>query len=854
MKKSGTKGLTTRQAEESLRQYGLNLLVQKKDNHLIKIFAGQFRDTFVLILLAATAASFFMGNVGEALTIIAIVFLNAVLGFVQEYRTEKTLEALKELSAPKARVYRDGRLQVTEASQLVPGDYIILEAGDRVPADAVLDDGSQISCNESMLSGESVPVSKKKGDKIYMGTTVVQGRGKAEVFATGMNTQMGHIAHLVQNTSEELTPLQQRLDEMGKWIGIGCLLICGLVSVIGYLRGEPLFQMIMLGISLAVAAIPEGLCAIVTVSLALSVRKMLKRKALVRRLHAIETLGCADVICTDKTGTLTQNKMTVTELFTFTDHHLCADSSGKWPSRKVSQHLLWAAALCNSCEKTGGKKERYTGDPTETALIEAAQALGCDPTEVGMTLCGELPFDPVRKMMSVVVKNKKGELLQLTKGAPDFLLKVSTHYEGKQGIVPLSQTQREQFQQKVEEMSARGLRVLAFAFRQPQTERDLKEHNLILVGAAAMKDPPRQESYSAVKACRCAGIRPVMITGDSAQTAQAIAQELHIFSQGDGVITGGQLENMSDQQLYDKVENTSVYCRVAPEHKLRIVKALKKRGHIVAMTGDGVNDAPAIKEADIGVSMGKTGTDIAREASAMVLLDDNFSTLVSAVEEGRTIYANIRKFLRYLLSCNVGEVFTMFAGMIMGLPVVLTPIQILLVNLVTDGLPALALGADPPQGNEMHTPPRRKDESVFSGGLFGKICFRGCLIGISTLFSFVALYALSSSLQTARGGALLTLVSAQLFHAFECRSEHKTLFESKGSQNIPLVLSVMLSAIIIAAVVCLPKAAALFEIEVLTPFYILYALLAGIAVPLVSSVAAMVQKLTFVLQRKGKVL
>ncbi|MBP0963392.1 MAG: HAD-IC family P-type ATPase, partial [Oscillospiraceae bacterium] len=500
MKNRETKGLTTREAAKRLEERGPNLLKQNKKNGLIKIFAGQFRDTFVLILLAATAASFFMGNVGEALTIIAIVFLNALLGFVQEFRTEKTLEALKDLSAPKAKVYRDGKMQIIESAQLVCGDYISLEAGDRIPADAVLEENHAFACDESMLSGESVPVAKGTDDKIYMGTTVVQGRGKAFVCATGMNTKMGNIAHLMESASEELTPLQQRLDEMGRWIGVGCLAICGVVSLIGYLRGEPLFEMIMLGISLAVAAIPEGLCAIVTVSLALAVRKMLKQNALVRRLHAIETLGCADVICTDKTGTLTQNKMKVTELFTFTDGHLCQEGSGRWPKAVVSNNLLSVAAMCNNSEREKGSKSRYLGDPTETALMEAAAGFGCDKESLKMTLLNELPFDSVRKMMSVVVQENNGQYLQLTKGAPDVLLACSTHYQGKNGVVSLGTVQRQEFAQKVDEMSSRWLRVLAFALRGADHQADLQEKNLVLIGAMAMKDPPRPESLSAVKA------------------------------------------------------------------------------------------------------------------------------------------------------------------------------------------------------------------------------------------------------------------------------------------------------------------------------------------------------------------
>jgi len=824
--KSG--GLTSGEARRLLEEHGENVLARRRGHRAAALAAAQFRDVFVLILLAAAAASFLMGNGAEALAIAAIVFLNAALGFVQEYRTERTLEALRQLSAPRANVVRDGLAQQIPAAQVVPGDLLLLEAGDSVPADARLTEAAALGCNESMLSGESVPVGKQPGDGVFMGTTVVRGRGRAVVTATGMSTEMGRIAGMLRDIAPGPTPLQGRLDEMGRWIGAGCLAVCAAVSLTGILRGESLFSMLLLGISLAVAAIPEGLCAIVTVSLALAVRRILRRNALVRRLHTVETLGCADVICSDKTGTLTENRMTVTEVSTAAGSLTRREGTDRWEAvsggrfagvqgSPVLRRLLEVAVVCNNARQPPARRgplqkgaAELQGDPTELALLEAGRSFGLGREGLGWSVCGEEPFDSARKMMSVTAR-QGGQLLLFTKGAPDCLLERCTHVLTAQGPQPLTAPQKSEFLRRNTDMAGRALRVLAFAFRPASGPEDLQEWGLVLAGLMAMMDPPRREAAAAVSACRRAGIRPVMITGDSRPTACAVAAVLRIMTPGDGVLTGQELERMDGRQLAAAAEETAVYCRVTPEHKLRIVRALKARGHVVAMTGDGVNDAPAIKEADIGVSMGRSGTDISREASSLVLLDDNFATLVAAVEEGRVVYANIRKFMRYLLSCNIGEVFTMFVGMLMGLPVVLTPIQILFVNLVTDGLPAMSLGADPSDGGEMRVPPRGRGESVFSGGLATRIWFRGCMIGLSTLLCFTLLYRGSGGLGAARTGALVTLISAQLLHAFECRSERLGLFEPKARANPALAGSVLLSAALSLALVYLPAARAVFS-------------------------------------------
>lgn len=846
---NASQGLSSAQAKKRLFEYGENRLASSKKISAGKIFASQFKDFLVLILLASTVISVLMGEITEALTIIAIVFLNAVLGFFQEYRTEKTLDALKNMSAPSAKVIRDGKEVSIPASEVVPGDLVVLETGDRVPADARVAQCVSLHTDESMLSGESNAVEKvvasedttrveiNRPDLVYMGTTVTQGRGKAVVLKTGMNTQMGQIAGMLTEIEEEPTPLQKKLDSLGKWIAIGCLVICGIVTLTGILRGEPVFDMFLTGLSLSVAAVPEGLPAIVTIALGLAVTRMLKRQALIRKLHAVETLGCADVICSDKTGTLTENKMTVRQIYlagsTYSVTGGPQEKYGeiKEGERSVTvrreskfQRFLEVCVLCNNADITpagassgifGAQDKgemRVAGEATESALLVLGAKCGVLPKdlETQYTRLSEIPFDSSRKLMSVVVSSRSGERLLLTKGAPEILLERCDYYRDETGIHPMTPGKRREILAVNEEMAKQAMRVLCCADRQLRDGAHAQEQGLVFDGLVGMIDPPRREAFHAVAKCRRAGIRPVMITGDHKVTAAAIARELKILREGDLVLSGAEIDAMGEEEFARVLPKTAVFARVTPAHKLKIVRTLKQQGHVVAMTGDGVNDAPAIKEADIGVAMGENGTDVTKEAADVVLLDDNFATLVSAVEEGRVIYRNIRKFIRYLLSCNVGEVATMFLGMLMGMPVVLLPIQILLVNLVTDSLPAIALGLEPADEDVMSVRPRRKEEGVFSGGLLSTILFRGALIGLTTLAVFVALLRQGGDLTLARTGALAALVFTQLIHVFECKSETKSLFGINPLNNLKLIGAVGISTAVLLASIYHPFLSGIF--------------------------------------------
>ncbi len=889
-KREGTEGLTSSEARELLEQEGENTLRGGHTVHPVKIFASQFKDMMVMILLVCTAVSVFMGEFTEAVAIAIIVFINALLGFFQELKTEKTLEALKNMAAPQASVYRDGALCKLPATQLVRGDVITVEAGDRVPADCVILDAVSLAAEEAVLTGESVPVDKKAGankgseqlseqnelnraDLLYMGTTITKGRAKARVIATGMKTQMGKIAGMLNEIEEEPTPLQKRLAQLGKYIAAGCLIICLIVSAAGLLRGENFLDMLITGVSLAVAAVPEGLPAIVTIALALAVGRMVKRKALIRKLHAVETLGCASVICSDKTGTLTQNKMTVKAVCTMS-HSLTVTGDGyekaggfESDGRRFYaaqdgdvKRLMEIAVLCNNAQlksEKGGFVSRdravnkakgvhqVLGDPTEAALLVMAAKAGILAGDLALEYekIAENPFDSERKCMSVVVRDKSGKRFLLVKGACDVILNRCSSYQKEGAVSVLTGPAKKEILARNDQMANEALRVLGFAYRPvPEGSGDYKEDNLIFVGLTGMIDPPRREAKEAVKTCRRAGIKTIMITGDHLATARAIAAQIGIWHKGDHVFTGAQLDQMDDEELAGVVENTTVFARVSPHHKLRIVRALKQHGHVVAMTGDGVNDAPAIKEADIGVSMGISGTDVTKEASEVILLDDNFATLVTAVEEGRVIYSNIRKFIRYLLSCNIGEVLTMFLGMLMGLPVVLLPIQILLVNLVTDGLPAIALGLEPPEKDIMNKKPRKASDSVFSDGLLTTIIFRGCLIGLTTLAIFVTLFRMSLSVDVARTGAFLGLVMAQLIHVFECKSEVKNVFTVPYLNNIKLVLAASLSGITIFSVIYIKALRPIFSTVPLTGTHVLVVIGFCLAAPVLSAVFSLFRR------------
>ena len=805
--KTITPGLTTKEAEKRIKEYGLNELEHKKRVSPIKIFISQFNDFMVWVLLGATFISWIMGDTADAVTIIIIVIVNAILGFIQEFRTEKSLEALKELAAPTCKVYRDGSLKIINSIYLTIGDIIILEAGDLIPADGIFIETSGVTVDESILTGESVGVIKegnKKNYEGYMGTTILKGKGLFKIASIGMKTEMGKIADLLDNIKEEKSPLKERLESLGKILVLLCLVICLVVTILGIFRGNDVGEMFLLGVSLAVAAIPEGLAAIVTVSLALGVSRMLKRNALIRKLPAVETLGCTSVICSDKTGTLTQNKMKVKEVYI---------NSRIFDMEKEklidSSMLRKALVYCNDCNydfNTNYIDKAVTGDPTETALIKLfftdvklLEAFISNGKRVF-----NIPFDSTRKMMSVIIKEGTTEKCYV-KGAPERILEKCSYILENNKVKPFTYEKKKQVALFIEAMSSRALRCIAAAYKEQALPRNEGiEKNLIFIGVVGSMDPPRKEARDAVLKCKLAGIKPIMITGDHKSTALAIAKNLNICNNDNQVMTGDEIERISDKELEQKVNKVRVFARVSPKHKLRIVKAFKRNNNIVAMTGDGVNDAPAIKEADIGISMGISGTDVTKEASSMILMDDNFATIVAAIEEGRVIYDNIRKFIRYLLSCNLGEVLTMFLASILTLPTPLTPIQILFVNLATDGLPAIALGVDPPDKDIMRMNPREKKEGIFARGLVEKISVRGCLIGICTVLSFIISRLNGMDLVTCRTIALSTLVMSQLFHVFECRSERHSIFSIKITSNKYLLAAVTFSIIMLLSILYIP--------------------------------------------------
>lgn len=808
------RGLTSQEAERRLKEYGYNVIENKKKISPFLIFFAQFNDFIVWVLIAATIISGAMGDMADAITILIIVIVNAILGFIQEYKTEKSLEALKSLAAPTTKVIRNGHIQVINAELITIGDLVVLEAGDKVPADAMLMECSGMVVDESLLTGESVGVNKSSNAKengVFMGTIVLKGRGVAKTIHTGMKTEMGKIADMLQSIEAEKSPLKEKLESLGRILVVICVAICAVVTLVGISRGQKITEMFLLGVSLAVAAIPEGLAAIVTVSLALGVSRMLKRKALVRKLPAVETLGCTSVICSDKTGTLTENRMSVKALYF--DEHLYEMDKVSLAQNNILKKIF---VYCNDCSCNYEEKnivKALMGDPTETALIKVyfkeVEALKNYLMKGKRTY--DIPFDSNRKMMSVVIKEDNKECCYV-KGAPERLIN-KCDYILENGIVqPFTSMKKAKVVKMVEEMSNKALRCIAGAYKDKDIVKSFSlERNLIFVGIAGIMDPPRPEVKDAVLKCKMAGIKPIMITGDHKNTAYAIGRELDICKNIEEVITGDEIETLSDKDLESKINAIKIFARVSPNHKLRIVRAFKKKKNIVAMTGDGVNDAPAIKEADIGISMGISGTDVTKEASSMILMDDNFTTIVAAVEEGRIIYDNIRKFIRYLLSCNLGEVLTMFLAALFYIENPLSPIQILFVNLATDGLPAIALGVDPPDRDIMSQKPRRKDESIFARGLTEKIIIRGSLIGVCTLISFLMGKYYNMPLAACRTMALSTLVLSQLIHVFECRSEHHSIFEIKLFTNIYLVGAVLVSTIMLLSIIYIPVFQGIFH-------------------------------------------
>ncbi|KEI16164.1 calcium-translocating P-type ATPase, PMCA-type [Clostridium haemolyticum] len=808
------KGLTSDEAKKRIKEYGPNVLEKKKRISPVKIFLEQFNDFIIWVLISATILSAIMGQKADAITIVIIVVMNAILGFIQEYKTEKSLEALQNLTAPTSKVLRDQEVKVISAEELVPGDIIILESGDRIPADSMLIEGNSLVVDESLLTGESVGVDKNcdnKNNNVYMGTVVLKGKGRALVENTGMKTEMGKIADMLDNIESDKSPLKKKLASLGKVMVAVCIVICIVVTIMGIIRGQDKYEMFLLGVSLAVAAIPEGMPAIVTVALALGVSRMLKRNALIRKLPAVETLGCTSIICSDKTGTLTQNKMTVEKVY-FNDKIFDLNENNDLNFDILKKTFVY----CNDCGYDFNQKnyeKMLLGDPTETALVKALFKKASDLKDFlkKSQRLYDIPFDSTRKMMSVIME-ERGKKKCYVKGAPERVIDRCKYILMNNEILEFTDEYRRRVNKKVEEMSYNALRCIAAAYKDKNVVKGRGlEEDLIFVGIAGMKDPPRPEAKEAVLKCKMAGIKPVMITGDHKNTAYAIAKELRICKNEDEVITGEELDKLSEKELIKKVNKISVFARVSPKHKLSIVRAFKKRNNIVAMTGDGVNDAPAVKEADIGVSMGISGTDVTKEASSMILLDDNFTTIVSAVEEGRIIYDNIRKFIRYLLSCNLGEVLTMFLSSLFYLETPLLPIQILFINLATDGLPAIALGVDPADKDIMLRKPRYKNESIFARGLKEKIILRGSLIGVCTIFAFLSGKYYGMDLKTCRTLALCTLIMSQLLHVFECRSENHSIFEIKLFTNMYLVGAVTVSICMLLSLIYNPFLQGIFH-------------------------------------------
>lgn len=867
-------GLSRREVALRKKYFGRNEIKEAKEISPVSIFLSQFEDFITIVLIAATLISFMLGETADAIAILAIVILNGMLGFMQEYRTEKSLQALKKLASPNAKVVRDGKVSVICAEDIVPGDIVILESGNRVPADGKVLVSQALKVDESILTGESVPVDKiavyhsedanikiHKKDHVFMGTSVISGRGKMIVTSIGMETEMGKIAGMMESIEDDETPLQKRLDVLGKQLVILCIILCGIVAILGVFRGEDIYEMFLIGVSLAVAAIPEGLPAIVTVVLTLGVQRMAKKNVIIRKLPAVETLGCATVICSDKTGTLTENKMSVRRIYANENTIYVTGSGYKTEGDFIStegmrlrtlpidvKRILKIAVSCNNAQimskkSTGlinnviGRKElSFDGDPTEVALLVAGLKgnISKEVIDTKFIRLKEIPFDSNRKRMSVVVRSKQGELFLFSKGALDSIIPLCSRID-KNGVnYKLTLKDKRKIFMENDNMGRDALRVLAFAYKKldiNEIEDKNLENNMTFLGMVGMIDPPRPEAIEAVKKCFSSGIKPVMITGDHKTTAAAIAKELGILSEEGEIITGQELDKLNKDEFLDVVEDISVFARVTPKHKLRIVEALKAKGHVVAMTGDGVNDAPAIKEADIGIAMGISGTDVTKEASAMILLDDNFASIVEAIEEGRVIYDNIRKFIRYLLSCNVGEILTMVWASLLGIPVPLLPIQILWVNLVTDGLPAMALGIDPPQENVMLRKPRGQNESIFSRGLGKKIIYRGIYISIATLVSFIiTMYYSHGDLIMSRTATLSTLVIAQLMFVFECRSENESIWDKNPFSNLYLTTSVIFSFFLLLIVIYIPLLQPIFKtVAIDKKIWLLILALAGLS-------------------------
>lgn len=837
-------GLPDDEAQKRFERYGPNNLKEKKKESLFVKFIKQFNDFMIITLIIAAIISAVVSKLnGEAdyidsIIIVAIVIFNAIMGLVQEQKAEKSLEALKKMTAPNAKVRRDGRVQEIDATLVVPGDIVILEAGNYVPADCRLINSYNLKIEESALTGETIPSLKDSskilkentamGDlcnMVFATTIVVNGHGEAIVVKTGMNTRVGKIAGMIIEDESPETPIQKKLAEVGKILAIACIIICVLIFVIGIFKKIPIIEMFMTSVGLAVAAIPEGLPAIVTIMLSIGVTKMAKKNSIIRKLPAVETLGSSSVICSDKTGTLTQNKMTVTEI---------RNCFGRANSNE-RKFILELGTMCtDTTEERINGKLGFVGEATEVAISNAAMEEGVSKSFLydEMKRINDIPFDSKRKMMTTIHKYGNGYRI-ITKGAPDVLLKrCSNCYSGGQ-VVPIF-SKKDDINEQNNQMAEKALRVIAVAYKDVEKLPEMQEmeKDLIFCGLIGMIDPPREGVKEAVRTCRRAGIKTVMITGDHLQTAKAIAKELGILKRGDLAIDGETLERMSQHELEQNIMDYSVFARVSPEHKVRIVKAFQSTGAVVAMTGDGVNDAPALKNADIGIAMGKGGTDVAKNAADMILLDDNFVTIVEAVKQGRNIYDNIKKAIHFLISTNIGEIVTIFFGLVLGIKSPLLAIQLLWINLVTDSLPAIALGLEKEEENIMSRLPRNPKKNLFADGLWWKIIIEGSMLGMFTLLAFSIGNRLYS-IEVGRTMAFLTLGILELVHSFNIKSE-ESIFKIGVLENKYLVGALVLGVILQVIVVVVSPLAQVFSLVPLTGIQWLYTILIAVApIPIV---------------------
>ena len=822
--KSRESGLTDEEVKRSREACGWNELTEGKKKSILQIFGEQYKDFLVLILIASAVISGILGDVESAAVIMIVITMNAVLGTVQTVKAEQSLQSLKKLSGPQAKVLREGAVVLLPARELVVGDVILLEAGDMIPADGRLIENASLKVDESALTGESLAVEKNidpileeaalgdRSNMMFSGSFVTYGHGRVVVTDIGMQTEVGKIAGLLKTTSEKQTPLQVSLEEFGKKLSILILVFCGILFAVNVFRGEKISSAFMFAVALAVAAIPEALSSIVTIVLSFGTQKMAKEHAIIRKLQAVEGLGSVSVICSDKTGTLTQNKMTVEDYYIDGKRIAAAAVDVSDPAQSC---LLYDSILCNDSTNENGME---IGDPTETALINLGKRYGVEAAEVRRLSPrkGEIPFDSDRKMMSTLHRID-GENRMIVKGAIDCLMARTEWIWTSAGVRELTEKDKEIIWKQNQDFSMEGLRVLAFAYRDIPDKHILTaedENHLVFLGLIAMMDPPREESKAAVAECIKAGIRPVMITGDHKITAAAIAKRIGILHDLSEACEGADIEKMSDDQLREFVPHISVYARVSPEHKIRIVRAWQQRGKIVAMTGDGVNDAPALKQADIGVAMGVTGTEVAKDAAAMVLTDDNFATIVKAVENGRNLYQNIKNAIQFLLSGNFGAILTVLCASVFGLPVPFAPVHLLFINLLTDSLPAIALGMEPHHGEVMKEKPRSADESILTRNFLSKIGLEGLVIGTMTMIGFMTGYH--------QDGALLgstyafgTLCLARLFHGFNCKSDHPVILTKQFLNNPWLLSAFALGAAFITAVLTLPGLHHVFKVETL---------------------------------------